>query len=116
MGLPVSGGLDDGPSSFSSSSKAVPGSGAAGSAAGTGGTGAWDQFAANEARFGIKSNYEETLYTTKLDRSGKDFKEREKRAERLAAEIMGQQTSNPHLQEERGQAGADDSGVNEEDK
>lgn len=51
--------------------------------------GGWDQFAANEAKFGIKSDYEETLYTTKLDRSGKDFKERERKAERLAREIMG---------------------------
>ncbi len=75
---------------------------------------AWDQFAANEARFGIKSNYEENLYTTKLDRSGKDFRDREREADRIAREIMGQATNNPHLAEERGQA--DDSGVNEEDK
>ncbi|TKY85749.1 hypothetical protein EX895_005289 [Sporisorium graminicola] len=74
----------------------------------------WDQFAANEARFGIKSNYEENLYTTKLDRSGKDFRNREREADRIAREIMAQATSNPHLAEERGQA--DDSGVNEEDK
>ncbi|SNX84352.1 related to PBP1 - Pab1p interacting protein [Melanopsichium pennsylvanicum] len=74
----------------------------------------WDQFAANEARFGIKSNYDDNLYTTKLDRSGKDFREREREADRIAREIMGQATNNPHLAEERGQA--DDSGVNEEDK
>ncbi|CBQ73018.1 related to PBP1-Pab1p interacting protein [Sporisorium reilianum SRZ2] len=74
----------------------------------------WDQFAANEARFGIKSNYQENLYTTKLDRSGKDFRNREREADRIAREIMAQATSNPHLAEERGQA--DDSGVNEEDK
>lgn len=74
----------------------------------------WDQFAANEARFGIKSDYEENLYTTKLDRSGKDFRSREREADRIAREIMGQATNNPHLAEERGQA--DDSGVNEEDK
>ena len=75
----------------------------------------WDQFAANEARFGIKSNYEENLYTTKLDRSGKDFRNREREADRIAREIMGQATNNPHLAEERGQI-ADDSGINEEDK
>ncbi|KAJ9479150.1 PAB1-binding protein 1 [Pseudozyma hubeiensis] len=74
----------------------------------------WDQFAANEARFGIKSNYEENLYTTKLDRSGKDFRNREREADRIAREIMGQVTNNPHMAEERGQT--DDSGVNEEDK
>ncbi|PWY99768.1 hypothetical protein BCV70DRAFT_112911 [Testicularia cyperi] len=75
---------------------------------------AWDQFAANEARFGIKSDYQETLYTTTLDRSGKDFKAREREADRIAREIMGQATNNPHLAEERGQN--DDSGINEEDK
>ncbi|GAC71822.1 protein interacting with poly(A)-binding protein [Moesziomyces antarcticus T-34] len=74
----------------------------------------WDQFAANEARFGIKSNYEENLYTTKLDRTGKDFRDREREADRIAREIMGQATNNPHMAEERGHA--DDSGVNEEDK
>lgn len=65
--------------------------------------GPWDQFAANEARFGIKSNYEETMYTTRLDRSGKDFKAREKEAERLAKEILEGSTSNPHVAEERNQ-------------
>ncbi|KAN0064983.1 poly(A)-binding protein binding protein [Thecaphora frezii] len=81
---------------------------------GSGNAKGWDQFAANEARFGIKSDYEETLYTTTLDRSGKDFKEKEREAERIAREIMSQSTNNPHLAEERGQT--DDSGANEEDK
>lgn len=49
---------------------------------------AWDQFAANEKLFGVRSNYNEELYTTKLDRTGKDFKEREKQADKLAKEIM----------------------------
>lgn len=75
---------------------------------------AWDQFAANESRFGLKSNYDEDIYTTKLDRTGQDFKTKEKEAERIAAEIMGQATTNTHLAEERGLA--DDSGQNEEDK
>jgi PAB1-binding protein PBP1 len=52
------------------------------------GKGGWDQFAANEARFGVKSNYEETLYTTKLDKTAKDFKDRERKADQLAKEIM----------------------------
>lgn len=75
---------------------------------------AWDQFAANEARFGLKSNYDENLYTTKLDRSVHDFKEKEKRAERIAAEILGQATTNTHIAEERGQI--DESDQNEEEK
>lgn len=49
----------------------------------------WDQFAVNEKLFGVKTNFDEDTYTTKLDRSGADFKEREKRAQRLANEIIG---------------------------
>ena len=67
--------------------------------------GSWDQFAANEERFGVTSNYEETMYTTKLDRSGKDFKERERQAEQLANEILSGSTSNVHVAEERNQTG-----------
>lgn len=48
----------------------------------------WDQFAANEKLFGAKSNYNEEMYTTKLDRNTKDFKQREQQAERLANEIL----------------------------
>ncbi|PWN92763.1 hypothetical protein FA10DRAFT_276777 [Acaromyces ingoldii] len=80
------------------------GAGAAGAGAGglgTGSGGSWDQFAANEARFGVKSNYEETLYTTKLDKSAKDFKEKERRADQLAREIMNSSTNNIHVAEER---------------
>ncbi|KAK0554064.1 poly(A)-binding protein binding protein [Tilletia horrida] len=65
--------------------------------------GAWDQFAVNERHFGVKSNYDEDIYTTKLDRSGKDFKERERNAERIAKEILNASTNNPHMAEERNQ-------------
>ncbi|PWN26108.1 hypothetical protein BDZ90DRAFT_281072 [Jaminaea rosea] len=100
-GSALSGGIEDGSATNNSSKSSKPGQ-------------AWDQFAANEARFGLKSNYDEDLYTTKLDRSGKDFKEKERRAARLAAEIEGQVSSNTHMAEERGHV--DDSGQNEEDK
>lgn len=56
---------------------------------GGGGGNSWDQFAVNEKLFGVKTNFNEDDYTTKLDRSGADFKEREKRAQRLANEIIG---------------------------
>ena len=56
---------------------------------GPGAGGSWDQFAANEEKFGITTKFDENVYTTKLDRSGKDFREREKAAERIAAEITG---------------------------
>jgi PAB1-binding protein PBP1 len=49
----------------------------------------WDQFAANEAEFGVVTSFDEEQYTTKLDRSAPDFKEREKKAQRIANEIMG---------------------------
>ncbi|KAF8149936.1 hypothetical protein B0H34DRAFT_731793 [Crassisporium funariophilum] len=74
----------------------------------------WDQFTANEQLFGVKASFDEDVYTTKLDRSAPDFKERERKAQRLANEIIGAATNNPHIAEERGFV--DDSGVNEEDK
>jgi len=75
----------------------------------------WDQFAVNEKLFGVKTNFDENLYTTKLDRSAADFKERERQAQRIANEIIGSATNNPHIAEERN-LNVDDSGVNEEDK
>lgn len=55
---------------------------------GTGGV-SWDQFATNEKLFGVKTSFDEEVYTTKLDRSGPDFKERERKAQQIANEIMG---------------------------
>ncbi|KAH7930135.1 hypothetical protein BV22DRAFT_1001233 [Leucogyrophana mollusca] len=75
----------------------------------------WDQFTANEKMFGVTTSFDEEVYTTKLDRSAADYKERERKAQRIASEIMGGTTNNPHIAEERGQ-NIDDSGVNEEDK
>ncbi|KAG6817336.1 hypothetical protein H0H87_009934 [Tephrocybe sp. NHM501043] len=75
----------------------------------------WDQFAVNEKLFGLKTDFDENFYTTKLDRTAADFKERERHAQRIANEIIGATTSNPHIAEERN-LNVDDSGVNEEDK
>jgi len=61
---------------------------------GNGTKGAWDQFATNEKLFGTKTNYNEEIYTTKLDRSGKDFKERERKAAALAQQILSVSISN----------------------
>ena len=47
----------------------------------------WDQFAENEKRFGVKTDFHEELYTTVLDKSGADFKKKEEQAARLAKEI-----------------------------
>ena len=49
----------------------------------------WDQFTANETLFGVKASFDEDVYTTKLDRSAPDFKERERKAQRIANEIIG---------------------------
>ena len=47
----------------------------------------WDQFAVNEKLFGVTTDYQEEIYTTKLDKSDPNFKKREAEAERLAREI-----------------------------
>lgn len=48
----------------------------------------WDQFETNERLFGAKTDYDEELYTTKLDRSTTGYKRREREADRLAQDIM----------------------------
>jgi len=75
----------------------------------------WDQFAVNEKLFGVKTNFDENVYTTKLDRSGPDFRERERDAQRIANEILGTTTNNVHVLEERGHI-IDDTDSNEEEK
>ena len=75
----------------------------------------WDQFEANKRLFGATSTFDEHLYTTRIDRSAPSYREREKQAARLAREIEGTSTSNPHLREERGQALENDE-ADEEDR
>ncbi|CAE6461619.1 unnamed protein product [Rhizoctonia solani] len=74
----------------------------------------WDQFSANEKMFGVVTSFNEEAYTTAIDRNAPDFKEKERKAEALAKEIMAAASNNPHIAEERG--AVDDSGLNEEDK
>ncbi|KAK4395083.1 Polyadenylate-binding protein-interacting protein 4 [Sesamum angolense] len=61
----------------------------------------WDQFEANETLFGVKSTFNEDLYTTKLER-GPQMRELEREALRIAREIEGEDTLDFHLAEERG--------------
>lgn len=75
----------------------------------------WDQFAANEQLFGVKSQWDEDVYTHKLDTSAPDFAARQIEAAKLAKEIEQSASTNPHVLEERG-LNVDDSGVTEEDK
>ena len=61
------------------------------------GIGGWDQFAANEELFGVKTSFDEEAYTTKLDRSGPDFKERERKAQQIANEILDASLVTPFI-------------------
>ncbi|XP_054784825.1 polyadenylate-binding protein-interacting protein 3-like isoform X2 [Prosopis cineraria] len=61
----------------------------------------WDQFEANKTLFGVKSTFNEELYTTKLQK-GPQTRELEKQALRIAREIEGEDTQDLHLAEERG--------------
>lgn len=77
----------------------------------------WDQFAANERLFGLKTDYDENIYTTAIDRSHPQFRERIAAAERKAKEIERSAPTTAHVAEERVMdytgGGEDD---NEEDK
>ncbi|KAI9322097.1 hypothetical protein BX666DRAFT_1873850 [Dichotomocladium elegans] len=64
--------------------------------------GTWDQFAANEKLFGVKTDFDEEIYTTHLDRSAPDFKDRERWAIEKANEIQRSGAINTHVLEERG--------------
>ncbi|CAH9130170.1 unnamed protein product [Cuscuta epithymum] len=61
----------------------------------------WNQFEVNETLFGVKSTFNEELYTTKLER-GPQMRDLEREASRIAREIQGEETHDVHLAEERG--------------
>lgn len=82
----------------------------------TGRSSEWDQFSTNEQLFGVKSNYDESFYTTTIDRSNPQYAERAARAEKIAREIESSSAMNAHVREERGMASADDKGIDEEEK
>lgn len=69
----------------------------------------------NSQLFGAQSTYDETLYTTVIDRNAPSYKRREAEAERIAREIEAAASANPHVREERGQALEND-GDDEEEK
>jgi hypothetical protein len=66
-----------------------------------GNIGGWDQFEANKTLFNVDATYDESLYTTSLDKSKMDAQQLRK-AEKIAKEIVSQTTTNIHLAEERG--------------
>jgi PAB1-binding protein PBP1 len=63
--------------------------------------GAWDQFAENERLFGLKTDYDENIYTTSIDKSHPQYKERLAAAERKAREIERTAPTTSHVAEER---------------
>ena len=74
----------------------------------------YDQFKYNEDRYGIKSDYDESFYTTTIDRTGASYKERAARADQIAREIEGGETDNPHIAEERNLQSPEVNGMDEE--
>ena len=80
------------------------------------GSAGWNQFEANERLYGVKSSYDENLYTTTIDRSDPNYTQKAAKAEKLAREIEGSSAMNAHVAEERGGRATDDLGLDEEDK
>ncbi|OLN80953.1 Uncharacterized protein C21B10.03c [Colletotrichum chlorophyti] len=82
-------------------------------------SGPWDQFAENERLFGLKTDYDENIYTTTIDKSHPAYRERMAAAERKAREIERSLPTTAHVAEERVMdfvPGGDDRGGDEEDK
>ncbi|KAI3402586.2 SEC6 [Candida oxycetoniae] len=75
----------------------------------------WDQFKVNQEKFGVESTYDEHLYTTRINKTASDYKQKVLMAEKLAQEIEKSATTDRHILEERGLL-VDDSGMDEEDK
>lgn len=78
----------------------------------------WDQFAENERRFNITTDYDENIYTTTIDRSHPQYRQRLAEAERTAREIERSVATNSHVAEERitDNLAGEDNGLDEEDK
>ena len=56
----------------------------------------WDQFEANERLYGVKTDYDEAMYTTSIDRSHPSYRQRAAAAEKKAREIEASASSNVH--------------------
>ncbi|KAI6800854.1 hypothetical protein KC361_g2108 [Hortaea werneckii] len=77
----------------------------------------WDQFAANERMYGIRSDYDENMYTTALNYNDPQYRQKEAQAARIAREIEGSAPTNAHVAEERRKdAEKNDGGMDEEEK
>ncbi|KAF4612819.1 hypothetical protein G7Y89_g15554 [Cudoniella acicularis] len=78
----------------------------------------WDQFGENERLFGLTTDYDENIYTTRIDKSHPQYKQRLAEAEKKAREIERSAANNSHVAEERitDNLAADENGLDEEDK
>lgn len=78
----------------------------------------WDQFAENERRFGVTTDYDENIYTTVIDKSHPQYKQRLAEADRKAREIERSTATNSHVAEERitDNLTGEENGHDEEDK
>ena len=77
----------------------------------------WDQFAENERRFGLKTDYDENIYTMPINKNDPQYKQKVAAADKIAREIEHSVATNSHVAEERiiDNVGGDD-GVDEEEK
>lgn len=80
--------------------------------------GPWDQFAENERRFGIKTDYDENIYTTAIDKNHPQYRDRMAAAEKKAREIERSVPTTAHVAEERimDHVAGDGRGDDEEEK
>lgn len=79
----------------------------------------WDQFAHNEKHFGVKSDYDENMYTTAINKNHPQYQQRLAQAEKKAREIERSAATTAHVAEERVMdyvSGKDNANDNEEDK
>lgn len=78
----------------------------------------WDQFAENKRLFGLTTDYDENIYTTPIDKSHPQYKQKLVEADKKAREIERSVATNSHVAEERvvDHVGGDDNGADEEDK
>lgn len=81
-------------------------------------SGPWDQFAANEKLFGLQTDYDENMYTTAIDKSHPQYRERMAAADKKAREIERSTAATAHVAEERVMdfGGGDDRNGDEEEK
>jgi hypothetical protein len=86
---------------------------------GGGGGGGWDQFAENERLFGLTTDYDESIYTTTINKSHPQYRQRIANADKWAREIEQSTPTTAHVAEERVMdyvGGKDQTGEDEEDK